>query len=154
MALDATKNLEIHVASICLRRSRKELEVFVFKRSSGRRLYPGLWECGGGQVRPGESLKEAVVREVKEETNLAVRPLMVYEDYTIEAPMLPQKIIPGVKFICLMKDKNLKIVLQEGHTEYRWISEKDLKKEKLNFIPGIKNDIKKAFFLVDKLRLI
>jgi mutator protein MutT len=154
MALDATKNLEIHVASICVRQSRKGLEVFVFKRSSERRLYPNLWECGGGQVRPGESLKEAAVREVKEETNLVVKPLMLYEDYTIEAPMLPQKIIPGVKFICLVKSKNPKIVLQEGHTEYRWISEKDLGKEKLDFIPRVKNDIKKAFFLVERLKLI
>lgn len=77
---------------------------------------------------------------------------MVFEDYTIDAPMLPQKIIPGVKFICLVKRAS-KIILQEGHVKYRWISLQDLEKEKPDFIPGIDNDIRKAFWLTEKLGL-
>jgi ADP-ribose pyrophosphatase YjhB (NUDIX family) len=34
----------------------------------------GLWSVPGGRVEAGESLTEAVVREVREETGLAVRP--------------------------------------------------------------------------------
>lgn len=34
----------------------------------------GLWSVPGGHVEPGESLAEAVVREVREETGLDVRP--------------------------------------------------------------------------------
>ncbi len=34
----------------------------------------GLWSVPGGHVEPGETLAEAVVREVREETGLAVRP--------------------------------------------------------------------------------
>ena len=34
----------------------------------------GLWSVPGGRVEPGESEAEAVVREVAEETGLAVRP--------------------------------------------------------------------------------
>jgi len=153
MALDPSKNIEIHVAGICFRKGKTGLEIFVFKRSLLRRLYPGCWECGGGQVRPGESLRAAVVREMKEEAGLEVKPLMIFEDYTIVAPMLSQKLIPGVKFICRVKGKS-KINLQEGHTQYFWISPKDLEKRKLKFIPGIENDIKKALDLVSKLNLI
>jgi 8-oxo-dGTP pyrophosphatase MutT (NUDIX family) len=154
MALDSSKNIELHVAGICFRKTKDSLEVFVFKRSPQKRILPNLWECGGGQVRPGESLKEAIVREIQEETNLEVEPLMLFEDYTISAPMLPQKIIPGVKFICLVKNTRVKIILQESHTEYRWLKEQDLKKQHIDFIPGIDNDIKKAFSLIKKLALI
>lgn len=34
----------------------------------------GLWSVPGGRVEPGEALTEAVVREVREETGLTVRP--------------------------------------------------------------------------------
>jgi 8-oxo-dGTP diphosphatase len=34
----------------------------------------GFWSVPGGRVEPGETLDEAVVREVREETGLAVRP--------------------------------------------------------------------------------
>lgn len=34
----------------------------------------GLWSVPGGRVEPGETLADAVVREVREETGLAVRP--------------------------------------------------------------------------------
>ncbi|WP_097194873.1 NUDIX hydrolase [Blastococcus aggregatus] len=34
----------------------------------------GLWSVPGGRVEPGETLPEAVVREVREETGLDVRP--------------------------------------------------------------------------------
>lgn len=43
----------------------------VTRRSAGR-VFAGLWEFPGGKVEPGESAVAAVVREVSEETGLAV----------------------------------------------------------------------------------
>jgi A/G-specific adenine glycosylase len=37
-------------------------------------LLGGLWEFPGGKRRPGESLEEAVVREIREEVGIAVEP--------------------------------------------------------------------------------
>lgn len=43
----------------------------------------GLWSVPGGRVEPGETLLEAVVREVREETGLTVRPGAVVGRLTI-----------------------------------------------------------------------
>ncbi len=43
-------------------------QAFVQKRSLTRRLWPGCWDLVGGHVEPGETLEEALRREIREET--------------------------------------------------------------------------------------
>jgi ADP-ribose pyrophosphatase YjhB (NUDIX family) len=47
-----------------------------------RRSDNGLWGLPGGGVEPGESVSEAVVREVREETGLEVRPIRLVGVYS------------------------------------------------------------------------
>src|SRR5581483_4639386 len=43
-------------------------QAFVQKRSLTRKLWPGCWDLVGGHVEPGETLEEALRREIREET--------------------------------------------------------------------------------------
>lgn len=47
-------------------------KVLLAKRSPHRKNYPDLWSFPGGHVETGESLEQALVREVREE--MAVQP--------------------------------------------------------------------------------
>lgn len=42
--------------------------IFVQKRSMDRKLFPGCWDIVGGHVEPGETLYDALAREIEEET--------------------------------------------------------------------------------------
>lgn len=48
--------------------------VLVIRRGPGV-LNPGYWTLASGRIEPGESQPAALVREVREELGLAVRPL-------------------------------------------------------------------------------
>lgn len=42
--------------------------IYVQRRSLGRALFPGCWDFVGGHAEPGESVEQALAREVREET--------------------------------------------------------------------------------------
>ncbi len=47
-------------------------DTVLIARRGERQMLAGLWEFPGGKVEPGETLQEALVREVREETGLSV----------------------------------------------------------------------------------
>jgi 8-oxo-dGTP diphosphatase len=40
--------------------------------------YPGMWDLPGGHVEPGETPRECLVREIREEMGLDVRPVRLF----------------------------------------------------------------------------
>lgn len=56
---------------------REEGKIFGTKRGYGR--FKGGWEFPGGKTEEGETSEEAVIRELKEELDLEVRPDFLFE---------------------------------------------------------------------------
>lgn len=57
---------QVAVSAVCVRRGR----LLLVRR--GRAPAAGTWALPGGRVQPGETLRDAVAREVTEETSLTV----------------------------------------------------------------------------------
>ena len=73
----------------------------------------GQWWFPGGRIRKGESLKEACVREVKEETNLEVNSLILIGVYS---RVFPERHDITIAYLC--KCKKGKITINNEHSEY------------------------------------
>jgi 8-oxo-dGTP diphosphatase len=140
--------LEVHVGVICFKKDK----VLILKRSPERRLYPNLWECGGGKVRPGESFIDACKREMKEEAGIEIEYIDIVKIYQI---LLNKNYkIPGVVFAFKVNSflDGGKPKISEEHTEYKFISEDEI--NDYDFIKGIKDDIKQAYEVMRRNREI
>src|SRR3954470_12515537 len=67
----------------------------------GREPSRGLWSLPGGRVEAGETAEEAVVREVREETGLEVRPVQPVGRVRIPAGPVVYEV---VDFACSLLD--------------------------------------------------
>ena len=50
----------------------KRNEILISKRAEFKNKYPLLWECNGGAVQSGETCKQAIIRELKEELGVVL----------------------------------------------------------------------------------
>jgi 8-oxo-dGTP diphosphatase len=107
------------VGAIILNEQRR---AFVQKRSLTRQLWPGCWDLVGGHVEPGETLEEALRREIREETGwklARIGPIVdVYDGKTVNGDEIYE-----VDFLVEI-DGDLEHPQLEWskNSEFRWIS--------------------------------
>ena len=92
-------------------------EILIVKRHPKSRTDPEMWELPGGKVEKGEFFADALVREIKEETNLDVNigdfAEAVQNDY-------PHK--RTVQIMMYLVDVEGDVKISDEHTEFMWAS--------------------------------
>lgn len=109
----------------------------VTKRSKNENVYKEYWDIPGGLANQGETPREALIREVKEEVNLKIKPVkIIHEDSNLDKEK--NMIFIRLVYLTNVEDdfNNIKLDLLE-HTEYKLITDiKELKEERI--VPFLK----------------
>ena len=109
----------------------------VTKRSKNENVYKEYWDIPGGLANQGETPREALIREVKEEVNLKIKPVkIIHEDSNLDKEK--NMIFIRLVYLTNVEDyfNNIKLDLLE-HTEYKLITNiKELKEERI--VPFLK----------------
>lgn len=108
-------------------------------RSESNDFMPLKWDLPGGTVEGDETLEQALVREVKEETSLLVTAGRLIHAYTNVAGY-PQRLTVQCVFLCGDPGDEVTLAADE-HVDYRWLPRREM--ETLDAIP----------FLADLLRV-
>jgi 8-oxo-dGTP diphosphatase len=106
-----------------------ERQVFVQKRSPDRQLFPGCWDIAGGHVEPGETLFEALAREIEEETGwqlVEIKEVVDIIDWEEETDGQTRKNREFDFVVEVRGDLDQPQIEEEKFTEFRWVGKDDL----------------------------
>jgi len=112
--------------------------VFVQKRSPDRHLFPGCWDIAGGHVEPGETLFEALAREIEEETGwqlVEIKRVVDIIDWEEEIDGQTRKNREFDFLVAVRGDLDQPQIEQEKFTEFRWVGKADLEILQENRLP-------------------
>lgn len=116
---------------------RKDNKILVIKRSAKEEVFEKLWDIPGGRMNFGEMPKDALIREIHEETGLEVN---ILNPFTVWSFMASEDLqVIGITMLADYVSGEVK--LSEEHTEYKWIAPKEF--EKLDTNSSLKKEIAK-----------
>lgn len=111
-------------------------ELLVLKRHPKSRTDPEMWELPGGKVESGEFFTDALVREIKEETNLDVSVAdfceAIQNDYSHKRT---------VQIMMYLENIEGEVKISDEHTDWKWATLEEIKT--LNISTSLKKLLKK-----------
>lgn len=105
---------------------RDDGRIFFQRRSAARKLFPNTWDIVGGHVEPGETVTEALAREVLEETGwrlAAILGVVGEAEYVGDDGVARHE----TDFLVRVEgDLDRPALEEDKHTEFRWLGPHEL----------------------------
>ena len=118
-------------------------KVLIVQRSPNEKVFPSLWEIPSGKREHFESSLAAIVREVKEETSLEVKPVKPIDVFEFKVERDNEiRDSTQITFLCKLFG-NPKVTISDEHQDFDWITKDQVKD--YNLSKDLQRVIKKAF---------
>lgn len=121
------KRPRVVLVTRCFVVRRRDKKLLLIQRSLASGHNGGKWEVPGGKVDEGQTLLDAQKREVKEETNLEVRPILtlVYAHSRVIKDG-EYKGLPYVTLFSVTRVTRGRVVISKEHISYKWVSYEEM----------------------------
>jgi 8-oxo-dGTP diphosphatase len=93
-------------------------QILLLKRSKTDSRRPGDWDFPGGEVEKGEEMNVGVVREIREETGLIVRPGDVVLVYAATEAYADLSV---TRLLFVARTTSAEVTLSREHDSFRWV---------------------------------
>lgn len=105
---------------------KNEDKILATKRGYGE--FINMWEFPGGKIKPGETKKQALVREIKEELNVEIN----VDKFALDIEyQYPNFYLFMSCFMCSIKEGSIELL---EHNDGKWITKEEL--NTLNWLPA------------------
>lgn len=105
---------------------QKENKILATKRGYGE--FINMWEFPGGKIESGETKKQALVREIKEELNIEIN----VDKFALDIEyQYPNFYLFMSCFLCSIKEGSIELL---EHNDGKWITKEEL--NTLNWLPA------------------
>ena len=97
---------------------KNEDKILATKRGYGE--FINMWEFPGGKIEPGETKKQALVREIKEELNIEIS----VDNFALDIEyQYPNFYLFMSCFMCSIKEGSIELL---EHNDGKWITKEEL----------------------------
>jgi 8-oxo-dGTP diphosphatase len=122
--------------------------VLLLHRADHDPVFPGYWDMPGGCAEEGESLEEALRREIREETGFSARVEVPYYASTFPAvearrgSTTPRTLV-AVEFLCTVRARREPRLDPNEHSEYAWVGEREARRYRV--APSFRPSLERVF---------
>ncbi len=111
-----------------------EHKILITRRAQRNDVLPGIWDIPGGTLEDGEDPYDGAMREVKEETGLAIaKPKLFFQKSNVDDSKKKQFITLVFRATYLGGEIRLN---PEEHDQYAWINASEIGKYKaVDYVP-------------------
>jgi len=104
-------------------------KLLIVKRAKEDVQKPDIWEIPGGRLNPGEDPFIGIIREIREETGIYIKPILPMSINHFQRD--DKQIITMIVSFCKPVGGRQKI--SEEHSDIKWIDLKECKKKLVDF---------------------